>query len=127
MRATTLLNMKNQTVSAIDSLFSCAKIMGMSGQEISTAFYAILSARPNMPRYMRQYMQGYFDCLWKALYRDCLVFGGFYNEVFYSTHSNRPDYYGKHGIEPIEWAQKTHSGILHVGHYWIATASPKPF
>ena len=127
MKATTLYNMKTQTKRAIDSLFACARIMGMPHGEILDAYHAILADRPRMPRYMREYMQGRFDVMWDSLYRDSLVFGGFCDGVFYSTHSNRADYYAKHGIEPGDWAQKVDSKVIKVGHYWITTAQPKPF
>ena len=127
MKAMTLYNMKQHTKSAIDSLFSCARIMGMRADEITSAYIAILADRPNMPRYMREYMQGRFDLHWETLYRESLVFGGFCDGVFYSTHSNRADYYGKHGIEPGDWAQKVDSKVIQVGHYWTTTVEPKPF
>ena len=127
MRDSTLYNMKRQTISAIDSLFACAKIMGMPHTEIVDAYHAILADRPNMPRYMREYMRGRFDVMWDSLYREHLAFGGFYKGVFYTVHSRRSDYYEKHGISPAQWAKDSHDGVINTGHYWVTTAEPKPF
>jgi hypothetical protein len=127
MRYSSIVNHKRKAVSAIDSMFSCAEILGMPADEIVTAYQKILADHPKLPRYVREYLQGRFDVLWSDLYRAKLVFGGYFDGVFYSTHSNRPDYYAKHGIDPAQWAKDTHSGVIKVTHYWITTRKPMPF
>ena len=127
MRYTTLKNKRNFALSAVESLFTCAELMGMPGWEISGAFSKIMHENADLPRWAKEYLQGVFDTRWKDLYRHKLVFGGYYNGVFYSTHSRRDDYYGKHGIEPGQWADNVDNGVLKVTHYWVTTAAPKPF
>lgn len=127
MRYTTLKNKRACALSAIESLFTCAEIMGMPADEIISAHVSIMADYKDIPRWAKEYLQGVFDTRWKDLYRFKLVFGGYYNGVFYSTHSNRSDYYVKHGIEPIQWAESTHNSMVKVAHYWTTTATPKPF
>lgn len=127
MRYETLRNHKIAAVSAIDSLFARAKICGMRASEITAAFQSILADHSGIPNHAREYLRGRFDVQWESLYRESLMFGGFCNGEFYSTHSSRPDYYAKHGIDPSEWAQRVGSGMVRVGHYWKTTATPKPF
>jgi hypothetical protein len=41
----------------------------------------------------------------------------------YSAHSERDDYYQKHGIGPKEVYDKATAS----GHYWIVDGKPKPY
>jgi len=127
MRYSTLRNKRACALSAVESLFSCAEILGMSSDEITSAYSRILSDYKDIPRWAKEYLQGVFDTRWKDLYRTKLVFGGYYKGVFYSTHSSRPDYYAKHGIEPVQWAENARSGLIKINHYWITTRKPMPF
>ena len=127
MRHSTLRNKRACALSAIESLFVCAEIMGMTAKEIVDAHVKILADHKDLPRWAKEYLQGVFDTRWKDLYKSKLVFGGFYGGVFYSTHSARPDYYAKHGIEPSQWAEYTHNGLVKITHYWTTTKEPKPF
>lgn len=79
---------------------------------------------PGTPRWVAAELQGYDRALSDQLYQDSLVFGGYVDGVFYSCHSNREDYYQKHGIEPREYADN--GRVKARGHYWIANTS-KPF
>lgn len=84
------------------------------------AYHKALESLGPMPRYMREYAQGVADTLIDALYRSELVFGAWIDGVFYSTHSTRPDYYGKHGLEPSFYAAASQDLT---GHYWASDVS----
>jgi hypothetical protein len=127
MRYTTQRNHMISAKSAIESLFSCARIIGMQSHEVHSAFLKILADHSKLPNYSKQYLRGIYDEKIAQCYRDSLVFGGFYNGRFYSTHSKRDDYYGKNGIGPAQWAMDSHNGVIKTGHYWITCATFKPF
>jgi hypothetical protein len=76
------------------------------------------------PQAIRAYLTGIWDQLQLDAYRDQLVYGGFVDGAFYSTHSNRDDYYGKHGMSAKDWHDK--SGDMTRGHYWINTHKEQP-
>ena len=127
MRHLTAQNHKTRALSAIDSLFGVAKICGMTSTEITVSFNEIMVNHSKIPTYIKYYLRGVYDEKWKGLYRDSLVFGGFYKGKFYTTHSNHDRYYQKHGITPLQWCEDTHNGIVSTGHYWKTTATYKPF
>ena len=119
MRHSTAYNHKTRALSAIDSLFGVARLCGMTSVEISETFNEIMGDH--------SYLRGVYDEKRKGLYKDSLVFGGFYNGQFYTTHSNSDRYYKKHGITPLQWCEETHNGVVAIGHYWKTTATYKPF
>lgn len=76
------------------------------------------------PRWAIAEFYGYQRALSDNLYRTSLVFGGMVDGKFFSTHSNRDDYYVKNGIEPSAYAD---NGLVKDrGHYWDSTP-PRPF
>jgi hypothetical protein len=127
MRHTTANNHKTRALNAIDSLFGCAKLCGMTSTEISEAFNEIMGEHSKLPQYLKYYLRGVYDEKWKGLYKDSLLFGGFYNGQFYTTHASHDRYYQKHGITPVQWCEDTHNGVIAIGHYWKTTATYKPF
>lgn len=127
MRYQTLRNKRDAALNELESLFHMAEVCGMSASDLIQSYGKIREKYFNIPRWAKEYLQGVFDTRWKDLYRHKLAFGGYYDGVFYTTHSNRDDYYAKHGIEPIQWAEKTDNGLIKVTHYWITTKEPKPF
>ena len=74
------------------------------------------------PGWVFSYLSGYSRALSQSLYRDSLIHGGIIDGTFYSTHSSRPDYYGKNGIEPEAWSKNATA----TGHYWKHNVE-KPF
>jgi hypothetical protein len=74
------------------------------------------------PRWAIAHVYGYSQACMASLYREALVYGGFVDGKFMSTHSNRADYYEKNGIAPSDFAQAGKN----TGHYWIADTS-RPF
>lgn len=125
MKITTALNHRNSAIAAINSLYSIAKICGMTSEQMNREYSEILAKRAHCPNWVREYCDGYRAALQNALYSDCLMFGGWIGDKFYSTHSNRADYYGKNGIEPGDWASD--GRVTGLGHYWKTTKSPKPY
>lgn len=104
----------------IADIYSIAIISGMTSNEINAAVISATNDLPrNVPHWVKTYCDGFRAALQDSLYADCLVFGGYVNGVFYSTHRNRPDYYGKHGIDPAAYAD---NGLVQKrGHYWRET------
>jgi hypothetical protein len=80
------------------------------------------------PQWIREYADGYRQALMDAAYRNDLVFGGFVDGKFYSTHRDRADYYAKNGIEPSAYADD--DVVTQRGHYWVKSVDagkPQPF
>jgi hypothetical protein len=127
MKYTTQRNHRNAALSAIESLYAVAKSHGLRCHELHEASQSILADHAALPRYEKAYLQGVIDEKWKDLYRNSLIFGGFYAGQFMTTHSNHDRYYQKHGIEPSDWAEKVYSKMVSVGHYWTTTSGYKPF
>ena len=119
MRIKTALDHKTRAIRAIESLVSVAKISGMTSEQFNQDSQAILATVAHCPRWVSEYCQGFLDCERKRIQRECLVVGGWVDGQFYSTHSNRDDYYAKHGIEPRAWAEKYQGGqVEDSGLYW---------
>jgi hypothetical protein len=76
------------------------------------------------PHWVRSYLDGYWRCLIDHAYRHELVFGGMVDGKFYSTYSDREDYYEKNGIEPSAFADN--GLVTNRGHYWRGDPT-KPF
>lgn len=111
------LRTRSKAQAAIDSLYSCARLCGYASDEITKG---ILSINANMPKgtphWVRSYIDGYCAAIRNDLYANWLCYGGYIDGIFYSTHSNRDDYYGKHEID-----FNRHAGdgtIQGLGHYW---------
>ena len=116
-RIETSLRNRDRLTTRIADIYSMAILCGMTSAEINQA---ISDAKAQLPARTPQWVYAYADGFCKAmqdrLYADCLVYGGFIDGVFYSTHSARDDYYGKHGIEPSQYAES--GKVKERGHYW---------
>jgi hypothetical protein len=126
MRIETALNRRNTAIQSLRSLYETAKFYGpLSSQMNEDKAKIRRSTLAKCPHWVIAYFDGYEKALIDALYRDSLMFGGFYEGKFYSTHSNRADYYGNNGIEPSEYADN--GKVSNRGHYWLTTKEPKPY
>ncbi|TPN04498.1 hypothetical protein [Mesorhizobium sp. B2-1-2] len=124
MRIEASLKRRGRAIIQLRDLYSMAAMCGMTSAEINTRVGNIRETTlAKCPHWARAHVDGYREALNDGLYRDSLAFGGYFEGRFYTTHSARPDYYGKHGIEPAAWADNVQAR----GHYWISTAAPKPF
>ena len=117
MRIERALAVRDRLKTRISDIYSMAAICAMTHADINAA---VASARADVPKGTPQWVFSYADgfraALQDRLYDSCLVYGGFVNGRFYSTHSNRPDYYEKHGIEPSAFADN--GTVKGRGHYW---------
>lgn len=125
MRIETQLKKRNSAISRLNDLISCATYAGMTSEALNAEARKIRETLAKCAEWTRAYFDGYHKCKIDALYRESLMFGGFFNGVFYSTHSNRPDYYETNGIPPHEFADN--SKVTGRGHYWKTTQTPRPF
>ena len=118
MKIETAINHKNRALSAIESMVYAAKVSSITSAQFNEDAQAVFDTISHCPGWVRDYCQGYLDCERKRIQRE-LIGGGFIDGVFYSTHSNRDDYYAKHGIEPRAWAEKYQGGqVKDSGLYW---------
>lgn len=117
MKIERALRVRDELKNRVDSIYSIARLGGETSDWINSAMREARNAMPaKTPQWVFSFIDGYREALQKELYRDWLVFGGFMDGVFYSTHRNRADYYGKHGIDPCEYADN--GRVLNRGHYW---------
>lgn len=120
MRIETSLKARNRMKTSVADLYNSARLFGMSAEDIQTGVMAITGDKPTgTPAWVTSFISGYCEALNDDLYRNHLIFGGWVNGNFYSVHSNRPDYYGRNGIEPSQWAVDGFARCL--GHYWDKT------
>lgn len=105
---------------AVADIYSTARVAGMTSTAINEAVRKARARFPRLPNWAASYVEGYEKALRDDLYANYLVFGGFINGTFYSTHSERDDYYGKHGIDALDW----HNRAADRGHYWKACLRP---
>jgi hypothetical protein len=119
---------RDAAIGRLRDLYSSAESFGFTSATINERFSAINADLYKCPSWVREYVSGYRRCLDDMLYRYKLVHGGFYAEKFYSTHSNRYDYYGSNGIDAVDYADNGRVTLR--GHYWIKhvdKGNPKPF
>lgn len=114
MKFSTANNHKNRAVQEVKYLHSISRIMGLSSSECNSRYMKILEGISRCPAWVRYYVTGYHDALREIDYQHHLIFGGYYGGKFYSTHSNRSDYYETCGISPKEFALNSKDR----GHYW---------
>lgn len=124
MRIETCLNKRNAAVSNMRELYSSARYCGMPHREILARKRKIVDNLAKCPNWVLSYVQGYESSLYDIQERE-LVFGGFIGERFYSVHSNRADYYGKHGFSAREYSEP--GLVSRQGHYWADFNPPRPF
>ena len=118
------LALRDQAITRLNDVYSMAEIVGLSSSEIQIrVFNQVNTLVINCPEWVKQYIKGYERCIIDNLYRYKLEYGAWVNDVFYSTHSNSSNYYGKANIEPQVFSAKhTNSG-----HYWIAHKGNNPY
>ena len=125
MKIETALNHRKRALGAVKSLYSTAPIFGMESADLNQRYSYIMETVTHCPAWVREFCDGYRAALQDSLYADSLMFGGWIDGVFYSVHSARPDYYGKHGISPADYADD--GRVTGRGHYWKTTKEPKPY
>ena len=117
MKIERALKLRDSLKRRISDIYSMAVVCGMTSQEINNAVLTAQSELPaKTPQWVITYCDGLRAALQDSLYADCLVFGGFVDGQFYSTHSNRADYYGKCGIDPVDYSDN--GKVTGRGHYW---------
>lgn len=115
MRIETQLIKRGRAVSAVREAYSTARICGTSSADLHAKLQKLeAEILAGCPQVTKSYVQGYSMALRDAMYADHLVYGGFFDGVFYSTHRTRADYYDANGIEPSDWNDKA----TRKGHYW---------
>jgi hypothetical protein len=118
------LKKRDAAVRQVRDLFSTALVCGMDNSTLTIRWVNIQSTTlAKCPQWAKSFVDGYWRCMIDQAYRNDLIFGGWYlapgstgKAAFYSTHSNRPDYYAKHGIEPSAYADD--GAVFGRGHYW---------
>lgn len=120
-----MLDRRDRARGGIVDLFNTARHDGLSHSEMCKRRDDIYQRCKinHSPEWVSQYLHGYWDCLSQQLYRNDLVFGGMVDGQFYSTHSDRSDYYEKSGITPSE-LYADDGRVTERGHYWTETMKP---
>jgi hypothetical protein len=131
MRIETALKRRDRAVTMQTSLIHSAELCGtphadMHAERLKSLGYLC----DKCPGWVRAYLDGHWHALIDDAYRHKLCFGGFdrVSRRFYSTHSNRADYYEKNGLDPCDYADD--GRITERGHYWnrsIDEGKPRPF
>lgn len=114
------LALRDNACAALNDLFSRGRHNGMTHEAMLADRAKIYDRVAKCPRWVRDYLNGYWDCLQQSAYQHDLVYGAMINDKFYSTHSNRDDYYEKAGIEPSAFAADNPTK----GHYWRSNLRP---
>ena len=126
MRIETALQRKARAVMQLRDLFSSAESFGMTSAALNERVKTIRETTlAKCPHWVHAHVDGYREALTDSLYRRSLMFGGFVDGRFYSTHRTRPDYYESNGIAPADFADD--GRVQDRGHYWSTTSTPKPF
>lgn len=118
------LRVRRDMITRVIDAYSSARSFCLRHSELDRRVRDAMKCPPKTPLYIREYVSGYRQALSDQLYRDALVHGGMFEGVFYSTHSNRDDYYEKHGMTARDYADD--GRVTERGHYWIANVS-RPF
>jgi hypothetical protein len=125
MKLDTSLNHRKRAIGRITSLVSVAEWCGMTSAQLTDAYIEIMGTLHHCPQWVRSYCEGYLDAERVRLRNTKHVYGGYLDGVFYSTNRSRDDYYQKHGIEPLQWAEKGKAGeVQGEGHYWAHNLKP---
>jgi len=114
MKIERALKLRDAAKMRLRDLYSFAVFHAITSAEINESYAAILADIGKAPQWVRSYVDGYRQALTDRLYETTLIFGGFYDGRFYSTHSKRADYYGKAGIDAVDWSQRA----TDIGHYY---------
>ena len=125
MKLDTAIAKKNRAILVLQNAYSAARLYHFTNEELIKRVEEIRSTYlAKCPSWAHAEFEGYRRALNDFLYANHLVFGGYLDGIFYSTHRNRPDYYGYNGIEPSEYADN--ALVQNRGHYW-ADDTTKPF
>lgn len=119
---------RDAIVSRVQAAHSAARAFKLTSADLNARVYTAMHSEPKATLRDIAYCEGYQKALVDVLYERYLVFGGVINGRFYSTHSNRADYYAKNGIEPNAFADD--GAVTARGHYWAGdnmTALSPPF
>jgi hypothetical protein len=126
MKLDRAIRLEREGVARMRSIYSMAKMFGYPSrimEENRIVSLRDLCGKTKPPHWLKEYWNGYWRAIIDRAYETDLVYGGYVNGVFMSTHSNRPDYYGKNDrMSAKEWHDRSHNR----GHYW-ATCINKPF
>lgn len=122
MQITRALKIRDAARMAVADIFSSAARFGLPHdvmlQRRNEAYERHGVAKA--PRWVSAFLDGYWNARQEQAYRDSLVYGAIIDGRFYSTHSNRTDYYEKNGIAPSAFAQDNPTK----GHYWADSLKP---
>ena len=118
MRIERALKIRDAALVALKDHFACCQHFGPTSAKLEARRLEILELKGvnRAPHWVRSYLDGAWRIMIDNAYRHDLVFGGIVDGTFYSTHSNRPDYYEKHGIAPSDYADD--GRVRARGHYW---------
>lgn len=128
MKLARAVALQSETENALRECYSTAKHFGFTSREMELRKGEVLLRYgiAKGPRWLKSHLSGYWKAILDTNRHADLVYGMFIEGRFYSTHRNRPDYYGNHGIEPRAFADSDHSTA---GHYWtdLVQGERKPF
>lgn len=123
MKIERAINVRSHSKTRLRDLYSVARIASMTASDIDEAYRELIANLPKgAPQWVIAYLDGYRAALNDRLYEESLVYGGFYEGRFLSTHSSREDYYEKHGVEHSAYADN--GAIKARGHYWAHSLKP---
>lgn len=125
MKLDTAIANKNSAIIALADAYSVARMCHLTSEQLNQKVQEIVSLHLiGCPRWAHAEFEGYRRALNDMLYRHSLVFGGYVDGTFYSTHRSRADYYEHNGISPSDYADN--GRVKDRGHYWADDPS-KPF
>lgn len=119
MRIEHALKLRDEAVMSLKDNFASAKFYGPTSATMNEDYNKILARLQKAPEWVRAYLKGYRAALNDELYRESLVYGGWIGDKFYTTHSQRHDYYGL-SMTPQDWLEKAER----LGHYWKNPLKP---
>lgn len=125
MKVETALNHMQQSIQSVKLAYANARILGKTSPQLNGMLNTIFDGmrQKNMPRWAIERVKGYSLALHEGLYSDHLVFGCIIDGVFYSTHSDRPDYYAEQGMPANIYCEKSTKNPT-IGHYWKENGKP---
>lgn len=125
MKTERVISLVSEGIGRMREVYATARILGKTNEELNNAsndIYCHLRLLKT-PRYAISQIRGYEMALRDELYSRYLIFGAIVNNVFYSTHSDRDDYYQKHGIPASAYCEATTNNPT-IGHYWKENGKP---
>jgi hypothetical protein len=122
------LEARDALCAAYADAWSTAETFGTTASDLIARMKRAEERHTKAPRWVHQYAKGYAQALSDRAYAKALVYGGFIDGVFYSTHRARPDYYQTQGIEPKAFAELSEGGrVIGRGHYWDTAQGMRPY